>query len=307
MKKIIIIFSLVLGFQAGATAQCGINYKEILARYCEGEYLKHQELNNESGAAASLILEKDNRYAIYLLNPNFSVPSLKWEGVNDNSFKDYSTEFHPEENFSSHIFTATETGEYHFSLDFGDEKKACILMAIYLQNDEGLTRGIYKNFEELQNNKPTIAFNYQISSRFRKKGSTGFEKIPFYRINIGRGQGRSIGRVFGFCDGKNIFINEDYPRLGPKTEFVQLENLGRYYYFETIRATTIFVGTVPVTTYDPVSKIMDAYTGEIIVLRIKTLEDIIVNDPDLLAEFQNDPKKGRKLKEYLIRYLDKQE
>jgi hypothetical protein len=232
---------------------------------------------------------------------------LKWKGVNDNSFKDYSTEFNLEENYSSHIFTATKTGEYHFSLDFGAEEKACILMAIYLQNDKGLKTGIYKNFEEFKHNKPTVAFNYQISSKFRKRGSTGSEKIPFYRINIRRGQGRSIGRVFGFCDGKNIFINENNPRLGPRIEFVQLENLGRYYYFENIRATTIFVGTVPVTTYDPVSKIMDANTGEIIVLKQKTLEDIIANESDLLAEFQNDPKKRKKLKEYLIKYLEKQD
>jgi hypothetical protein len=67
------------------------------------------------------------------------------------------------------------------------------------------------------------------------------------------------------------------------------------------------VGTVPVTTYDPVSKIMDANTGEIIVLKQKTLEDIIANESDLLAEFQNDPKKRKKLKEYLIKYLEKQD
>ena len=75
------------------SAQCGINYKEILQKYCKGEYLKHQELNNGFGAKVSRILEKDSKYAIYLLNPDISVPALKFEDDSASLFKDFKTEF----------------------------------------------------------------------------------------------------------------------------------------------------------------------------------------------------------------------
>jgi hypothetical protein len=306
MKKIINLLIILLLFQAVAAAQCGISYKEFLQKYCKGEYLKHQELDNGSGAKVSMILEKDSRYAIYLLNPDISLPELKMEGDTAGLLKDFETIWNQEENFSVYIFTATETGDYYFSLDFGTEEKACILMAIYLQDDTGLKAGIYKNFEEFRYNNPSVEFNYQVSEKMRKYGdlrSSG--RIPYYRINIERETGRSIGKVFGFCDGNNVFINEDIPGLGPKTEFVQVEDLGRYCYFEDRKPTTIFIGTVPSTIYYIERKIMDTDTGEIIALNKRTLPEIIADDADLLAEYNNDPNKGRKLKEYLIRYLEK--
>jgi hypothetical protein len=117
--------------------------------------------------------------------------------------------------------------------------------------------------------------------------------------------GKPIGKVFGFCDGTIVFINENNPGLGPKTEFVQAENLGRYCYFEDRKPTTILIGTVPSTIYYFERKIKDTDTGEIIGLNKKTLPEIIADDGDLLAEFKKDPNKGEKLKEYLIRYLEK--
>ena len=306
MKKIINILIILFLFQGMVSAQCGINYQEFLQKYCKGEYLKHQELNNGYGAKVSMILEKDSRYAIYLLNPDISLPELKMEGDTAGLFKDYETAFNQEENFSVYIFTATETGEYYFSLDFGTEEKACVLMAIYLQDDTGLKAGIYRNFGEFRYNNPSVEFNYQVSEKMRKYGdlrSSG--RIPYYSLNIARETGKSIGKVFGFCDGNHVFINENIPGLGPKTEFVQIENLGRYCYFEDRKPTTIFIGTVPSTIYYIERKIMDTDTGEIIGLNKRTLPEIIADDGDLLAEFMNDPNGGKKLKAYLIRYLEK--
>ena len=306
MRKIINILIILLLFQGMVSAQCGINYNEILKRYCKGEYLKHQELNNGGSGKITMILEKDSRYAIYLLNPDISLPALKLEGDSATLFEDFETIFDREENHAVYIFTATETGEYYFSIDFGTEEKACILMAIYLQNDTGLKAGIYRNFEEFRYNSPSVEFNCQVSRKMRKYGdlrSSG--RISYYSLNIERDMGRSIGKVFGFCDGTNVFINENNPGLGPKTEFVQMENLGRYCYFEDRKPTTIFIGTVPSTIYYIERKIMDTDTGEIIGLNKKTLPEIIADDGALLAEFMNDPDKGKKLKEYLIKYLEK--
>jgi len=353
MKKAVNIFIIILVLQANALAQCGINYKKILDKYCEGEYLIHQELDNKSDASASLILEKDNRYAVYLLNPSHSIPSFKLEGYGKLPFKDFETKYNQEENYSTYIFTVNETGEYYFSLDFGTEEKACVLMAIYLQNDNLFNTGIYKNFKEFKENKPSIELNYQISTKMRGYGILNASgQIPFYRLNIEKEKGKTIGKVFGFCDGENIYIistkmrgygilnasgqipyfrlnierekgkivgrvfglyhgenvyiDENYPELGPKTEFVRTESLGKYLYFEDRGSTTTFIGTVPSTSYFLDQRILDINTGKVISLTKKTLQEIIANDSELLTEFKSDPKRGKSLKEYLIKYLERQ-
>lgn len=303
MEKFINILLFVLFAQSAANAQCGINYKEILAQSCEGEYLQHQELNQETGARVSMILEKGKRYAIYLLNPNLTIPELKFEGDAGSLFKDYQTEFDQEEKTEVHLFTARETGDYYFSLDFGTEKKACILMAIYLQ--DALKAGIYKDFEEFRQNDPSLEFNFQVSRKLRKYGDIRSRgKITYYRLDIDKAKGRSIGRVFGFSDGEHVYINERHQDLGPGTDFIRIENLGRYCYFEDRKPTTIFIGTVPTTIYSLERKIMDAGTGEIMTLSKKRLEEIIKDNSELYTEFQHDPENSKKLKEYLKRYLD---
>ncbi len=286
--------------------QCGINYKEILKHSCEGIYLQHQELNEESGAKVSMILERDNRYAIYLLNPNFSIPSLIFEGNSKSLCMNFKTQVNPKENYSVYSFTAAETGDYYFSLDFGTEKGACVLLAIYLQNDAGLKAGIYRNFEEFKYNNPAVDFNFQISKKLRKYGDVRSRgKITYYRIKIDPAMGNSIGKVFGFCDGTDIYINDRNPRLDSRTEFIRIENYGRYCYFEDRTPTTVFIGMVPATIYSLERKILDTETGEIVGLNKNRLEEILADDSDLHAEFINDPDKSKKLKEYLIKYLEK--
>jgi hypothetical protein len=303
MEKFVNILLLILIVQSAANAQCGINYREILAHSCQGEYLQHQELNQETGARVSMILEKGNRYAIYLLNPNLTIPELKFGGDAESLFKDYQSEYNQEEKTEVHLFTARETGDYYFSLDFGTEEKACILMAIYLQH--ALKAGIYKDFEEFRQNDPSVEFNIQVSRKLRKYGDIRSRgRITYYRLDIDKAKGRSIGKVFGFSDGEHVYINERHPDLGPGTEFIRIEDLGRYCYFEDRKPTTIFIGTVPTTIYSLERKIMDASTGEIMTLSKKRLEKIITDNNELHAEFQHDPENSKKLKEYLIRYLE---
>ena len=307
MKKVVTIIIITLVLQTEISAQCGINYQKYLDKYCQGKYLIHQELDNMSASGVSLILEKDNRYAVYLLNPSHSIPSLKLEGSGNLAFKDVETKYDRKENYYAYVFTVEETGKYAISLDFGTEDKACVLIAIYLQNDTLFNTGIYKSYRELKENKPSIEFNYQISAKMRGYGILNASgQIPYYRLDIEKEQCNSIGRILAFSDGRNLYINEDNPKISPKTEFVRTEYLGRYLYFEERGSTMIFIGNVPSTSYFPDQKILDINTGVVIDLNKKTLQAIIADDIELLDQFKSDPNKVKNLKEYLIKYLERQ-
>jgi hypothetical protein len=111
---------------------CGISYKELLDKHCNGVYLLHQELDNQANGKISFMLKKDDRYAIYLLNPSRVLPYFTLSGNKNSSLKDIVSKVNKKEKISTYIFTAGETGEYDFFYRFNTKEDACVLMAMYL-------------------------------------------------------------------------------------------------------------------------------------------------------------------------------
>lgn len=108
-------------------------------------------------------------------------------------------------------------------------------------NDAAYKAGIYRTFEEFKYNNPSIDFNYEVTTKNRGNGSLNAAgQVTYYRIMINKKLGKSIGEVFGFCDGKNVYINESLPRLGPKTGFSKIEYFGKYCYFEDIICISVY-------------------------------------------------------------------
>jgi hypothetical protein len=173
-------------------------------------------------------------------------------------------------------------------------------------NDSILKVGIYRDFNEFKYNNPSIKFDYQISTIEHGYGflnSSG--TVTFYRISIDKKAGKAIGNIFGFCDGKNVYINENLPRLGPKAGFSKIEYFGLYCYFESIFYQTAYNGTNSYTTSSLAENVINMSNGEVIRLTKKTLKELIANDEELLTEFNNESQKNKKLKDYIIKYLEK--
>jgi hypothetical protein len=166
--------------------------------------------------------------------------------------------------------------------------------------------GIYRTFQEFKYNNPSIGLNYKtstISSGYGFLNAGG--RVTFYRIDIDRKKGKSIGNVFGFCDGKNICINESNPILGPKTEFSKIEYLGKYCYFESLYSKPVYNGVSSSTSASLDEKIIDINSGEVISLSKNKIQELIADDKELLDKFNNDSQKNKKLKEYIIKYLER--
>jgi len=180
--------------------------------------------------------------------------------------------------------------------------------------------GIYKDFQEFKYNNPSIEFNYKITTKNRRYGFLLLGgKVTFYKIVIDRKKGKSIGEVFGFCDGKNIYINPNYVLLKSRTCFSKIEYLGQYSYFEdistkrTFRAPTYmatptggsFVGGGGGITYHLRRNVIDLGSATVSILDKKFLRLFIANDNELLNEFNNESNKNKKIKEYFIKYFEK--
>jgi hypothetical protein len=174
-------------------------------------------------------------------------------------------------------------------------------------NDSIKKPGIYLNFEEFRDNNPSINLNYKIISK-EEKYNAGFMKsglLKFYAIDIPKKEGRKIGEVFGFSDGKQFYIIYDlsgdfFPNFLHNFNFNQINYVGKYCYYEIIGTSTAGNFSVPTLQI----KILNLKTGERKLLTKKLLIEIISDNPELLEKFNKDENKNLNLKKYLDEYLN---
>jgi hypothetical protein len=296
MKKIISFYLVGVAFQLVGFAQCGINQIDLRDKYCKGSYLVHSEYYNSS-PKVQISLKAGNKYAIYLLNPSHPISRF---GLSDSHNKGINLVSRQNSNFALYTFVPIVSDTYFFAIDFGTNNEACVLWTIYLQNENNIKAGVYKDFEEFKYNNPSLEFNFPLTAKSRKYNK---DQYNFYSPVIDATKAKTIGRVLGFSDGKNFYINDNKPLLRSGSEFVKVEFMDRYYYYEEVVQVPVTTGTTVIIVPKLVQKIMDMNTGEITIVNKKRVEEIISDNPQLLKEFENDSQKNKNLKEYLSRYL----
>lgn len=296
MKTIILMFVSLAFVQAAALTQCGVNHKELLDKYCSGVYLQHQELDNARDRKVTFLLKEGDRYALYFLNPSKMLPEFMLRGSKTTEVMDVVSKVNKKDNISFYSFIANETGEYVLSYNFGTNEDACVLMAIYLQNQTLFKPGIYNNFDEMKYNNPSTPLEHKILSRSVKIGGTS---LIFYQLKSNRKISTSRN-YYGFSDGKNIFIRQK-ESAGLKSEFVKIDIFGNYGLFEDISVVATGTVAIPFLTHN----ILDMNTGNIKRLDRKYVRDFIADDKELLEAFDNESNKATKLREYVVQYLTK--
>lgn len=184
-------------------------------------------------------------------------------------------------------------------------------------------RGLYRNFEEFKNNNPSLPLTYQIFSEDTKPSLFDKRVQRLYELEIRKKEGRKIGPVFGFCDGTYIYIwSRSYKKdafplfsdapLGPNARFAKLLILDTISYFEDIGVSAP-VGVPVVGPYGITSgganpslyvrgNLLDIRTGKLTELTKRILIERIKDDVELLAVFEKESGKQRKLGEYLMYY-----
>ncbi|MDQ3291885.1 MAG: hypothetical protein M3Q05_11415 [Bacteroidota bacterium] len=171
-----------------------------------------------------------------------------------------------------------------------------------------LKPGFYRNFEEFKTNTPSIPFdNYPLTNVSKGYGFLNIAgEVIYYRIKMDKSLAKTIGHVYGFCDGNNIYLNTDDHVFKPSSDFVKLDYLGRYCYFEDGGFKTVYSGNgMPSNSTYLDKKALDINSGKIFSLNKKSLKEIMANDSELLEQFVNESSKNKMLKTYLISYSDK--
>ena len=170
--------------------------------------------------------------------------------------------------------------------------------------------GIYRTFDEFKNNSPSIPFHYEVILKQRGYGAFFTEgKVDFYKIVIDKVKAKECGEIFGFSDGKNLFVLEHNRKLTPKTEFVKIsEIIGSYCYYET-RGMTSYYNINGGTSYSYYLKqvLLKMSTGTHFELTQKDVKEMLAKYPDLLDQFKAEPYKSKVLKDYAFKAIIRHE
>lgn len=172
---------------------------------------------------------------------------------------------------------------------------------IYLSDT--LRKGIYNNFQELKTNYPSIPLEHEVQEFEEVKDLLKLSKpAKSYKLNIDKSTGKEFGEVYGFCDGKHVYINPNEPKLRPNTPFSKLESLNALSYFESNDCS---VDRNYGTNCERRRRVLDLQTGEVTLLTLKNFMELISDDPGLKKQFKKEKKKKQVLDDYIWMYVER--
>jgi hypothetical protein len=179
-----------------------------------------------------------------------------------------------------------------------------VLSGQQLITDEGiqLKPGIYRDFCEFKYNRPSIKFDYVITP----PGPPNYS----YAINIEKPLAKAIGTIYGYCDGRDVYLSYSKSPDSPGV-YGKVSYLGRYciYWFTVMRSWYVKVSDynympIPLGTSDRAA-IVDMNTGQKYGLTKKLVEYLIEDDPEIYKHFSEDKKNSENFEAYLVEYLNK--
>lgn len=201
------------------------------------------------------------------------------------------------------------------------------LSDIITNHPSNLKKGFYKNFHEFKFNNPSIPFDHKLIPIIKSHSKDKNNQHISWHVDITKEEAKEIGEIYGFCDGKKVYVLEeiyitDYiNKFKPNTNFEEVLYLGRYAFFETINkvnswATSPWGGYYPL---EPISiilaipnipggiiiQVINMKSGEVFTLNKKRLEAAIIDDNDLVNDFNSMSNKEKKMLQNQVAILMK--
>jgi len=160
--------------------------------------------------------------------------------------------------------------------------------------------GLYYNFNNLINNQPIDSINYEIK-RIHKSNKNEHFSVLY------KGTKKRVKKLFGFSDGKNIYLNASRFMINGSEYFVKSKMIGRYIYFEdkfaSMTATAAFGMIGALASAQQKGIILDSKSGVTVVLVNKNIDILLESKPELLKEYKNSKRKIENVRE-LIKKLN---
>jgi hypothetical protein len=168
-----------------------------------------------------------------------------------------------------------------------------------LSDTNNLKKGIYKSFAEFKNNTPSIQFDFKIREEHPRYGYFFENKqCNLYSVLIDKEESNRIGTIYGFCDGEEIYITNEY---GYMTNFFdKIEYLGRFIYCEQY----IVRGEPGNEKRSLQRNAIDINSGERFMIKSRhTAEEWFWKEPSICEQIRKDNFSNEK--ELLIEYSEK--
>ena len=187
---------------------------------------------------------------------------------------------------------------------------------IKILSAETFQAGFYCGIEDFRENSPTIPWTeYPRRSNTENPSFSSYE-VTFESIDLHRKEAKDIGRIFGFCDGKSIYLHcnmqlgfyKKLPRLFRGSKFAKIEFIGQYAYYESLYYFYVpgKENTGAIQKFAHLERrILDLTSGESIRLTRKQLLKFLAEDTELFQNFMQEEKRNKKLKEYFTRYIER--
>jgi hypothetical protein len=172
-----------------------------------------------------------------------------------------------------------------------------------------LKKGVYRTFDEFKYNNPSITFDGILSSGYRAHGFLLNRRVKYYGIGkILEGSQKSTD-MFGFCDGEKVYIRTNQ-FIFSSTNFVEVQSLGRYSYFEKIKVHPFFYLIIRIPglfrSRTKEECMIDINNGTIYEVKKSTLREIFSGDTNIVADYERTKKgvssKGEIIKKYAALY-----
>jgi len=100
-----------------------------------------------------------------------------------------------------------------------------------------LIRGIYKSYNEFLTNSPSLKDAFDVKYYSKEKNDPTIISAEFILTD----SSKSLNNVWGFCDGRDVFIRYPHNLLG-KRHYWKLEHMGKRPFFTYIYKTAVGVG-----------------------------------------------------------------
>lgn len=173
---------------------------------------------------------------------------------------------------------------------------------LIVDNNTTLKKGMYKTFEEFRTNSPSISLDYEIKPVHLIMETFLYNDIV-YQLGIDNDKAKEIGDIWGFCDGKDVYINMLFKLMSlkkvfkPGSQFDKIINLGRYCSFVSVQPVPNSVNLGHSIYY------LDFNTGKEMPLDKSTLKKILSKDKELSENFKNEKFLDKTSDETFIKYL----
>jgi len=178
--------------------------------------------------------------------------------------------------------------KYFNSTTIAKEKKTKIDTAQRIWQAKELKKGFYKSSTEYITNSPSIIKDFVVIQRTQADLMFMHGSEFTYKVSDGSVDN---DEVYGFCDGKDVYINYDHPK-----GYCKMEYIGPYTFFTYVIHATGALALIPdqLMIIDENGKFQDAtprYLKKVLTAKY----------PELAAKYEEEKEPKAKRKEYIIK------